>query len=272
MMIAKMASAAALILASVAQFSAAAATEPARTPGVPTVWLVGDSTVHNGTKGEEGWGEPFIKMFDPAKVRVINRAMGGRSSRTFQREGRWDDVLKDSQPGDFVLIQMGHNDGGPLSGDNRERGSIRGIGDDSKEVTLTNGQKEVVHSYGWYMRKYVDDARAKGMTPIICSWIPHCPAAGKPIGPEGEPTSYRGDAKAVADQEKAAFIDLYAITWHKYMKMNADDIKKTIFTEADNTHTSPAGAKINAESVVEGLKLLKESGIPIADYLKADGK
>ena len=244
----------------------AATTEPAREPGVPTVWLVGDSTVHNGTPGEQGWGEPFIKMFDPAKVRVINRAMGGRSSRTFQREGRWDAVLKDSQPGDFVIIQMGHNDGGPLSGDNRERGTIRGTGDDSKEVTLANGEKETVHTYGWYMRKYVEDAKAKGLTPIICSWIPHCPKAGEPIGPEGEANSYRQYAKETAEQEKVPFIDLYALTWHKYMKMTAEDVKKTYFTDADNTHTNPVGAKVNAESVVEGLKQLKD--IPLAGFLK----
>lgn len=248
----------------------AAAPEPARQPGVPTLWLVGDSTVHNGGKGQQGWGEPFIQKFDPAKVRVINRAMGGRSSRSFQTEGRWDAILKDSAPGDFVIIQMGHNDGGPLAGDNRERGTIRGIGDESKEVTLTlqNGKKEVVHSYGWYMRKYITDARAKGMTPIICSWVPHCPAPGKPIGPEGEPTSYRAYAKEVAEQEKVPFIDLYAITWHKYRKMTPEEVKKTYFTDADNTHTNPVGAEVNAESVVEGLKLLKD--IPLASDLKAD--
>lgn len=248
--------------------AAAPQAEPAPQPQVPTLWLVGDSTVHNGTQGQQGWGEPFITMFDPAKMRVVNRAMGGRSSRSFQMEGRWDTILKEAKPGDFVLIQMGHNDGGPLAGDNRERGTIRGTGDESQEVTLRNGMKEVVHTYGWYMRKYVSDARAKGMTPIICSWIPHCPAAGKPIGPEGEPSSYRAYAKDVAEKEKVPFIDLYALTWHKYMKMSAEDVKKTYFTEADNTHTNPAGAKVNAESVVEGIKQLKD--VPLAGAVKAD--
>ena len=247
--------------------TSAATTEPARQPSIPTLWIVGDSTVHNPSKTEEGWGEPLIKMFDPQKVRVINRAMGGRSSRTFQREGRWDAILREAQPGDFVLIQMGHNDGGPLAGDNRERGTIRGIGDETKDVTLHDGTKETVHTYGWYMRKYIADARAKGMTPIICSWVPHCPAAGQPIAPEGEPTSYRAYAKQVAEQEITPFIDLYAITWHKYMKMSADDVKKTYFTDADNTHTSPAGAQVNAQSVVEGLKELKD--VPLAGYIVA---
>jgi rhamnogalacturonan acetylesterase len=249
---------------------AAPATEPAHAPGVPTLWIVGDSTVHNQSKTEEGWGEELIKLFDPAKVRVINRAMGGRSSRTFQTEGRWDSVLKDAQAGDFVIIQMGHNDGGALSGDNRERGTIRGVGEEGQEVTLSNGKKELVHTYGWYMRKYVSDARAKGMTPIICSWIPHCPPAGKPIEAEGEPSSYRAYARDVAAQEKVSYIDLYALTWHKYMKMTAEEGKKIYFTDADNTHTTPAGAQVNAQSVVEGLKQLTD--LQLAGDLKADAR
>jgi lysophospholipase L1-like esterase len=259
-----------LVVFAVNRAIAAAATEPSREAGVPTLWIVGDSTVHNQSKTEEGWGEEFTKLFDPAKLRVINRAMGGRSSRSFQTEGRWDSVLKDAQAGDFVIIQMGHNDGGALSGDNRERGSIRGIGEESQEVTLRNGQKELVHSYGWYMRKYVSDARAKGMTPIICSWVPHCPSAGKPIEAEGEPSSYRAYARDVAAQEKVSFIDLYALTWHKYMKMTPEDVKKTYFTDADNTHTTPAGAQVNAQSVVEGLKQLTD--LPLSGDLKADAR
>jgi hypothetical protein len=56
----------------------------------------------------------------------------------------------------------------------------------------------------------------------FCSWIPHCPTAGKPIAPEGEPTSYRAYAKEVAEKEKTPFVDQYALVWHHYMKQNAD--------------------------------------------------
>jgi lysophospholipase L1-like esterase len=252
-----------------AGFASAAATEPARQPGVPTLWLVGDSTVHNGTKGQQGWGDPFIKLFDPAKVRVINRAMGGRSSRSFQTEGRWDAILKDAQPGDFVIIQMGHNDAGPLSGDNRERGSIRGIGEESKDVTLRDGKTETVHSYGWYMRKYVEDAKAKGMNPIICSPVPHCPKPGEPIGAAGEPSGYRLYAKQVAEAEKIPFIDLYALTWAQYAAMKPEEVKTKYFTEADNTHTNPDGAAVNAQSVAEGIKAMKD--LPLSEFLKPDG-
>src|SRR5215475_13171897 len=88
-----------------------AADEPA--PRLPTLFIVGDSTVKNGTRGQQGWGDPVIALFDKTKIKVENHAIGGRSSRTFQTEGRWDKILAAAKPGDFVLVQMGHNDGGP---------------------------------------------------------------------------------------------------------------------------------------------------------------
>src|SRR5205823_15023768 len=147
---------------------------------MPTLFIVGDSTVKNGTKGQMGWGEVIAKFFDKSKIKVQNHAIGGRSSRTFQTEGRWDKILAAAKPGDFVLIQMGHNDGGPLDDGKRARGSLPGLGDETREIdNPITKQKEVVHTYGWYLRKYVSDARAKGMTPIVCSPVPHCPQ--KPV-------------------------------------------------------------------------------------------
>ena len=139
---------------------ATAQDKPTTNPALPTLWLVGDSTVRNGSgrggNGQWGWGDRIARYFDIDRINVVNRARGGRSSRSYQTEGLWGAVLKDAKSGDFVLIQMGHNDGGPLAGDNRERGSIRGIGEESEDVTLTlganNGKKETVHTYGWYMR------------------------------------------------------------------------------------------------------------------------
>src|SRR5690606_10827080 len=92
----------------------------------PTLFLIGDSTVHNGSgHGADsmwGWGSLLDEHFDATKIKVMNRAIGGRSSRTFLTEGRWDEVLKEIRPGDFVMMQFGHNDGGGLTG-NRGRGS-----------------------------------------------------------------------------------------------------------------------------------------------------
>src|SRR5256885_1958149 len=109
--------------------AAATADEPA--PQRPTLFIVGDSTVKNGTKGQQGWGDPIAAHFDKAKIKVENRAIGGRSSRTFQTEGRWDKILAAAHEGDFVLIQMGHNDAGPLDDASRARGTLRGTGDET---------------------------------------------------------------------------------------------------------------------------------------------
>src|SRR5215470_3701125 len=90
-----------------------------------TLFIIGDSTVKNSTEGLQGWGDPIADYFDQAKLRVVNRARGGRSSRTFQTEGLWDQVLKELKPGDFVLMQFGHNDGAPID-DEKARGSLPG--------------------------------------------------------------------------------------------------------------------------------------------------
>ena len=237
---------------------------------LPTLYIVGDSTVKNGTKGQMGWGDPLVKLFDSSKIRVQNQAIGGRSSRTFQTEGRWDKILAAAKEGDFVLIQMGHNDGGPLDDPKRARGSLPGLGEESREIdNPITKKKEVVHSYGWYMRKYVTDARAKGMTPIICSPIPHCPT--KPVEAGAvEKSNYVTWSAEVAKSEKALFIDLNRIVMGKYAGMAVADIKGKYFTSADNTHTSAAGAELNASCVAEGIRALKDC--PLSKYLVDAGK
>ena len=238
----------------------------------PTLFLVGDSTVRNGSgkgaNGQWGWGDRVAPFFDASKITVKNRAIGGRSSRSYQSEGRWDAVLKEARPGDFVIFQMGHNDGGPLAGDNRERGSIRGIGEETREVTLTlkpkAGQKEIVHTYGWYMRKYVSDARAKGLIPIICSPIPHRPKMLVKAGTY-EKSSYALWSAEVAKQEKVPFIDLNHLAYAHYVGVAPAELKTKYFTAADDTHTNASGADLNAKCVVEGIRMLKDC--PLKDYL-----
>ena len=82
---------------------------------LPTLYIIGDSTVKNHTTGLEGWGDPIARYFDPAIIRVENDALGGRSSRTYLTEGVWQKVLDKIKAGDFVLMQFGHNDGGGVT-------------------------------------------------------------------------------------------------------------------------------------------------------------
>ena len=184
-------------------------------------------------------------------------------------------MLQDAEKGDYVIIQMGHNDGGPLAGDNRERGSIRGTGDETKDVTLTlgdnKGKKYTVHTYGWYLTKYVTDARDKGLKPIICSWIPHCPKPGDKVEPEGEPTSYRLWAKQVAEKENVPFIDLNAMSRTFYEALGPEGSKAAFAEPApgrlDNTHHDSYGSYELAKAVVLGLR---QAHVPAADFIVDD--
>jgi len=104
----------------------------------PNFYIIGDSTVKNGDgTGKSqlwGWGSFVADYFDTTKISVRNEAIGGRSSRTFLTEGRWDKVLANLKEGDYVIMQFGHNDSGPLDDTARARGTIKGIGEESKEV------------------------------------------------------------------------------------------------------------------------------------------
>ncbi|MEQ1798137.1 MAG: SGNH/GDSL hydrolase family protein, partial [Lacibacter sp.] len=143
----------------------------------PVFYIIGDSTVRNGDgtgrNGQWGWGSFIADYFDTAKISISNQAIGGRSSRTFITEGRWDKIMATLKKGDYVIMQFGHNDAGPLDDTARARGTIRGIGNDSSEVyNPIRKIKETVYSYGWYMRKYVREAKSKGAIPIVCSLVP----------------------------------------------------------------------------------------------------
>src|SRR6187431_1254174 len=98
----------------------------------PVLYIIGDSTVRNGDgsgrNGQWGWGSVIDPFFDTSKISISNQALGGRSSRTFITEGRWDKVLATLQKGDYVMMQFGHNDASPLDDTARARGTIKGVG------------------------------------------------------------------------------------------------------------------------------------------------
>jgi len=228
----------------------------------PVLYIIGDSTVKNGDgtgrNSLVGWGSVIAPYFDTTNISVRNHARGGRSSRTFITEGLWDKVLADLQPGDYVMMQFGHNDGGPLDDTARARGSIKGVGEETKDIyNPIMKRQETVHSYGWYMCQYANDAKAKGATAIICSPVPRW--IFKDGKAERSENGYGAWAKEAATTTGAFFIDLNAIIADKYDAMGADKAKE--FFPGDHTHTNEAGAKLNAASVIEGLKQLKGCGL-----------
>ncbi|MGB8191211.1 MAG: rhamnogalacturonan acetylesterase [Chitinophagaceae bacterium] len=228
----------------------------------PVFYIIGDSTVRNGdgrgSNQQWGWGSFMADHFDTSKIIIRNHAIGGRSSRTFINEGRWDTILNRLKKGDYVIMQFGHNDAGPLDDTARARGTIRGIGDESKEIfnPKTNKQ-EVVHTYGWYMRKYIQDAKAKGATPIVCSPIPRNDWKEGKVSRSSE--SYAKWARQIAEQEGVAFIDLNELVAKKYEEMGAETVKP--FFPVDHTHTNIDGAKLNAQIVTDALKGLDLNGL-----------
>ena len=230
---------------------------PAQTPlGKPTLFLIGDSTVNNGTRGQMGWGKPLPAFFDTNRISIVNRARGGRSSRTFLTEGLWSNVVAELKPGDFVLMQFGHNDGGPMD-EGRARASIKGVGDESRVITnKTTGVVETVHSYGWYLQIYVREARAKGATPIVLSPVP------RNIWKEGKVARASADygkwAAEVAASEGVPFINLNELIARRYEQDGQEKVQSVYFTSTDHTHTTPDGAEVSAARVVEGIRGLKE--------------
>jgi len=229
-------------------------------PNLPTLWIAGDSTVKCPAP-MRGWGQEIGAWLDPAKLNVANRAIGGRSSRTYFTEGRWGEILGSLKKGDFVLIQFGHNDVGPIDARGKFRGSLKGIGDETAEVVKPDGTTEVVHTFGWYLRHFARTARDKGATVILCSPVPH-----RDFDRDGhyreDWQEWRGWIRECSRAEKAASIDLAQLIGREYARLGAEGTAP-LFADA-RTHTTPAGAKLNARVAAAALRQLP--GDPLASF------
>jgi lysophospholipase L1-like esterase len=236
-------------------------------PKLPAIFLIGDSTVRNGRGdgegGQWGWGDSLGDHFDPAKVNIVNRAIGGLTGRTFLTQGHWERVLMLLKPGDTVIMQFGTNDGGAINDNTRARGSLPGVGEETQEIdNLLTKRHEVVHTNGWYLRKFVRDARAAGANAVICSLVP------RKIWQEGKMVRANGGsalwARQVAEQERVAFIDLNELVAARYDALGEQAVN-ALFADP-HTHTSRAGAELNAAIVAAELKKL--SGAPFAGWAR----
>lgn len=236
-------------------------------PKLPTLFIVGDSTVKSNAP-LRGWGSEISPYFDASKINVVNRAIGGRSSRTFITEGRWDKVLAEMKSGDFVLIQFGHNDVGRYDDPAAKgRPSLKGEGEETAEVTKPDGSKETVHTFGWYMRKYCTDTKAKGATVILCSMVPHKDWEGDKISRPEQQTFVRWTANA-AKASGAEFIDINEVIAEALEKLGPAKVEP-LFGDA-RTHSTPAGAKLNAACVISALKAIEPD--PLEKYLSKSGQ
>lgn len=237
-----------------------------REEGKPVVFITGDSTVKNTDRdstGMWGWGSQAHRIFDSEKITWVNCAQAGRSCRTYLREGRWEKVYNDLQPGDFVLIQFGHNDIGELHR-GKHRGEIPGVADTScvsRVVLQDEAYNEVVYSFGWYLRKMIDDCRQKGATPIIVSLTPRNEWKNGKI--ERRNDSYGQWYREVAKATGCELVDLHNITADALDGIGEEAARD--YYCGDHTHTSLRGARLNALGIAIGLT---HNDSPLAKYLQ----
>lgn len=241
----------------------------------PALFVAGDSTAAPSPKeGQEGWGTPFVAYFDASKIDVINAARGGRSSRTFITEGHWERLAANIRPGDFVLIQFGHNDAGALNEEPpgstrplRARGTIPGVGEEVQEIdNVITGRHEVVHSFGWYLRKMIADVRERGATPVLLSLtLRNRWSDGRIECGSGD---YRRWIAQVGNSVGVQFIDLSRILADRYQTLGTEAVNG--FFSLDDVHTNESGAQLTAAAVVGALQRLE--GKPFASLLSEKGR
>lgn len=257
-----------------------------RTDGKPVVFITGDSTVKNADKDENGmwgWGAVANTIFDETKIAIVNAAMAGRSCRSYLNEGRWEKVYNSLQPGDFVLIQFGHNDIGAIDKPKyraaiasaadtchvyrmqaaKEDLSKQNVIDQKLKSNAQVGSYEVVYSFGWYLKKFIQDVREKGATPILVSLTPRNEWTDGKI--ERRNDTYGKWYREVAKETGVEFVDLHNITADFLDKKCGKKEKAMKYFNHDHTHTSLLGAKTNAQSIAKGLRA---NNSPLAKYLK----
>jgi lysophospholipase L1-like esterase len=211
------------------------------------IWMVGDSTMAKKNKShypESGWGEG-IKEFVTGNAKVHNHAASGRSTLSFINEGRWKNVTDSIKPGDYVIIQFGHNDEKP----------------NPKIHTDAFG------SFKENLKKFITETRYHKAFPIICSAIVrrHFDGSGKLKDTHGD---YITAAKQVAAETNVPYIDMEANSRALISKMGPEKSKSLFtFTETkqDSTHLNVEGSKVVAKLFVDDAKKNK---IPIAKLFK----
>jgi len=224
---------------------------------VPTMYLCGNSTVVDQDKEPwASWGQMFTYWFTD-KVAVANYAASGLTSTSFNAQNRLKKILSLLKAGDYVFIEFGHND---------EKDKMPGSG--------------AFYNYTYNLKMYVDQIRAKGATPIICS-----PTERRSVGKDGKfnPThgKYPEAAKRVAEDLNVGFIDLTSMSQTLYKAMGSDGSKHLLVhypagtypgqskAFEDNTHFNAFGAYEISRLIVRGMKKLN---LPVLQYLKANYK
>jgi len=223
------------------------------------IHMAGDSTMmtyRGGYAPQQGWGQ---RMQELAKdgVTVKNRSIGGRSTKSFKAEKRWEDLLREIREGDFVIIQFGHNDGTK-----------------AKPERYADPRGE----YRENMKGFVEDVRRAGGIPVIATSIPFGTyLADGSLKPAGFLNPYLQSAREVAAETKCDLVDLYAYAEKElnaagekkgtrlYLVLNPGDYPNFPEGKSDRCHINFRGALFYAKAFV---LLAKRNKLPIADLFR----
>lgn len=205
-----------------------------------TIYTIGDSTMANKKESvypETGWCQVLGDYFDES-VTVSNHAVNGRSSKSFIDEGRWQTVLDSLKNGDVVFIQFGHND-------KKDH--------DSTRYTVPFG------SYSKNLRRFVDESRDKGATPILFTSIVrrHFGEDGKLIDTHMD---YPVATRKVGEELNVPVIDLQKLT-EKAVNELGDEPSKALYLWLDPTDEKPKGKQDDTHLCVEGAKFVSHMAL-----------
>lgn len=257
------------------------------------VHTIGDSTMatySESTTVTRGWGQMFQQFFTDA-VTVNNRAKSGASSKSFYEEAAyWESVKKQIQPGDYVLIQFAHNDekNDGMDGD-EVKAYYESIGDQAKADATDYRGTTASGTYKEYLRKYVEETRALGATPVLVGAI--CRKyftgstirrngrhdlgddfslltasgikEGNKVGEDDHTYDYPYQMRLVADEMGVSYIDLTTATKELYEGYGDAKANELLFDGDGSTHTSAMGATLIARLCAQ---LLQKQGI-LTEYI-----
>jgi rhamnogalacturonan acetylesterase len=196
---------------------------------------------------------------------VNNLAVNGRSTRSYINQGLWKSLLASTTAGDFVIIEMGHNDDVNPETDTKDRGTLPGNGEETVVVTNSTGKRETVHTFGWYLREMIQDVKAKKATPIISGMVPRNYWKGNTIHADWP---FANTAKQVAQGAGVQYVDHTKYSVAAFQALGPTKAKN--YYPNDNTHTNPAGAQINTKTFAQAVKC--GSITSLSSYLNANGK
>ncbi|HYH03340.1 MAG TPA: rhamnogalacturonan acetylesterase [Bacillota bacterium] len=261
------------------------------------VYLAGDSTVktYGSSRGEGGWGE-YLPNYFQENVAIINKSEGGRSSRSFINESRLKDILDVIKPGDYLFIQFGHNDCANDASNLLERYAPVGQPDPTGVYPVTPGNpvptpaelkaSKPLHgatyyahdsggTYKWFLKQFVDGAKAKGAIPVLVTPVSRMYFNGAVIREHHDDSTSHGNAyvvamKQLAAEEKVLCIDMFGVTKAMYERMGEKEASRMQFVKKDGnldkTHYNKYGG-----FYVGGLMAdeIKKANISISPFVQA---